>query len=46
MSDFFIGTGLRLASCMSYNHLGNNDGKNLDEPETFRSKEISKRGVL
>lgn len=29
MSDFFIGSGLRIASCMSYNHLGNNDGKNL-----------------
>ena len=46
MADFFIGTGLRLASCMSYNHLGNNDGKNLSEPKTFRSKEISKQGVL
>jgi myo-inositol-1-phosphate synthase len=46
MADFFMGTGLRLASCMSYNHLGNNDGKNLNEPETFRSKELSKRGVL
>ena len=29
MSDFLIGSGLRLASCVSYNHLGNNDGKNL-----------------
>jgi myo-inositol-1-phosphate synthase len=46
MADFFIGTGLKLASCMSYNHLGNNDGKNLSEPKTFRSKEISKQGVL
>lgn len=46
MADFFIGTGLKLASCMSYNHLGNNDGKNLSEPNTFRSKEISKQGVL
>lgn len=46
MADFFIGTGLRLASCMSYNHLGNNDGKNLSEPKTFKSKEISKQGVL
>ena len=46
MADFFIGTGLKLASCMSYNHLGNNDGKNLSEPQTFKSKEISKQGVL
>ena len=46
MADFFIGTGLKLASCMSYNHLGNNDGKNLNEPKTFKSKEISKQGVL
>ena len=46
MLDFFIGSGLRISSCMSYNHLGNNDGKNLNEPETFRSKELSKAGVL
>lgn len=46
MLDFFMGSGLRLASCMSYNHLGNNDGKNLSEPEQFKSKEISKAGVL
>lgn len=46
MLDFFMGSGLRLASCMSYNHLGNNDGKNLNEPDQFRSKEISKAGVL
>ena len=29
MSDFLIGSGIRLAACVSYNHLGNNDGKNL-----------------
>jgi myo-inositol-1-phosphate synthase len=29
MTDFIIGAGLRLASVVSYNHLGNNDGKNL-----------------
>ena len=46
MTDFFMGSGLRLASCMSYNHLGNNDGKNLSEPDQFKSKEISKAGVL
>ena len=46
MLDFFIGSGLKIASCMSYNHLGNNDGKNLNEPACFKSKEISKAGVL
>jgi myo-inositol-1-phosphate synthase len=46
MSDFLIGSGLRLASVVSYNHLGNNDGKNLAEDKTFRSKQISKAGVL
>ena len=25
---------------MSYNHLGNNDGKNLSAPKQFRSKEV------
>jgi len=29
MSDFLVGAGLRLTSVVSYNHLGNNDGKNL-----------------
>lgn len=46
MSDFIIGSGIRLASVVSYNHLGNNDGKNLSEDKTFRSKQISKAGVL
>jgi myo-inositol-1-phosphate synthase len=46
MSDFLIGSGLRLASCVSYNHLGNNDGKNLQEDKCFQSKRISKAGVL
>ncbi len=30
----------------SYNHLGNNDGRNLSAPEQFRSKEISKSNVV
>jgi len=33
-------------SIVSYNHLGNNDGFNLSAPQTFRSKEISKSGVV
>ena len=46
MSDYLIGAGLRLASIVSYNHLGNNDGKNLSEDKCFQSKRISKCGVL
>ena len=46
LSDFLINSGLKLQSVVSYNHLGNNDGKNLSAPETFRSKEISKSGVI
>jgi myo-inositol-1-phosphate synthase len=46
MGDFLSGVGIKLASVVSYNHLGNNDGKNLSESHTFRSKEISKAGVL
>ncbi|KAG5460312.1 MAG: myo-inositol-1-phosphate synthase, partial [Olpidium bornovanus] len=30
----------------SYNHLGNNDGKNLSAPQQFRSKEVSKSNVV
>merc|ERR1711920_831244 len=46
MSDFLIGSGIRITSCVSYNHLGNNDGKNLSEDKCFQSKKISKAGVL
>merc|ERR1712203_241040 len=31
---------------VSYNHLGNNDGRNLSAPQQFRSKEISKSNVI
>lgn len=46
MGDFLSGSGIRLGSVVSYNHLGNNDGKNLSESHTFKSKESSKSGVL
>jgi len=46
MSDYIIGSGLRLSSVVSYNHLGNNDGKNLQEEKCFLSKKISKAGVI
>jgi len=44
--DFLISAGIKVASIVSYNHLGNNDGKNLSAPQQFRSKEISKSNVV
>ncbi|XP_072045037.1 inositol-3-phosphate synthase 1-A-like [Amphiura filiformis] len=45
--DFLVNAGLRYpVSIVSYNHLGNNDGKNLSAPKQFRSKEISKSNVV
>jgi len=46
LGDFLISSGLKLTSVVSYNHLGNNDGKNLSSPQQFRSKEISKGNVI
>jgi myo-inositol-1-phosphate synthase len=44
--DFLINAGIKLTSISSYNHLGNNDGKNLSSHKQFRSKEISKSNVV
>ena len=44
--DFLVSAGLKPTSIVSYNHLGNNDGKNLSAPQQFRSKEISKSNVV
>jgi myo-inositol-1-phosphate synthase len=44
--DFLISAGLKPTSIVSYNHLGNNDGRNLSAPEQFRSKEVSKSNVV
>lgn len=44
--DFLISAGIKPTSIVSYNHLGNNDGKNLSAPKQFRSKEISKSSVV
>ncbi|XP_041367324.1 inositol-3-phosphate synthase 1-A-like [Gigantopelta aegis] len=44
--DFLISAGIKPISIVSYNHLGNNDGKNLSAPQTFRSKELSKSNVI
>lgn len=46
MVDFLVNAGIKPVSITSYNHLGNNDGKNLSAPEQFRSKEISKSNVV
>jgi len=44
--DFLVSAGIKPVSIVSYNHLGNNDGKNLSAPRQFRSKEISKSNVV
>jgi len=44
--DFLVTAGIKPVSIVSYNHLGNNDGKNLSAPQQFRSKEISKSNVV
>lgn len=46
MVDFLINAGIKPKSIVSYNHLGNNDGRNLSAPSQFRSKEISKSNVV
>ena len=44
--EFLVGAGIKPTSVTSYNHLGNNDGKNLSSHKQFRSKEISKSNVV
>ena len=44
--DFLISAGIKPVSIVSYNHLGNNDGKNLSEDKQFKSKEASKSNVV
>lgn len=46
LTDFLISAGIKPTAIVSYNHLGNNDGKNLTNPKCFRSKEISKSDVV
>jgi myo-inositol-1-phosphate synthase len=46
MADFLISSGLKMTAVASYNHLGSNDGLNLDFDKCFRSKEISKASVI
>lgn len=44
--DFLVSAGIKPTSIVSYNHLGNNDGKNLSAPQTFRSKVRGNEGRL
>ncbi|SOV74359.1 inositol-3-phosphate synthase [Plasmodium sp. gorilla clade G3] len=44
--DFYFGTGLKPKSIVSYNHLGNNDGKNLSSDLQFYSKKVSKSNLI
>ncbi|OZJ03111.1 Inositol-3-phosphate synthase [Bifiguratus adelaidae] len=44
--DFLVNAGIKPVGITSYNHLGNNDGKNLSSYKQFRSKEISKSTVV
>ena len=46
MVDFLLDAGIKPESVVSYNHLGNNDGKNLDEQAQFKAKEQSKSRLL
>merc|ERR1712051_750366 len=46
MVDFLVSAGIKPTAIVSYNHLGNNDGRNLSAPQQFRSKEISKSNVI
>merc|ERR1712194_161923 len=43
---YLVSSGMKPEAIVSYNHLGNNDGKNLQAPKQFRSKEISKSNVV
>lgn len=46
MMQYLVDAGIKPVSIASYNHLGNNDGKNLSSHAQFRSKEISKASVI
>ena len=39
--DFLVGAGLKPVSIVSYNHLGNNDSKNLSVLQQFCSKKVN-----
>jgi myo-inositol-1-phosphate synthase len=41
-----VSAGIKPESIVSYNHLGNNDGKNLSSERQFKSKELSKKSCV
>jgi len=45
-TEFLVNAGIKPLSIASYNHLGNNDGRNLSAERQFKSKEISKSSVV
>jgi myo-inositol-1-phosphate synthase len=44
--EALVQAGIKPTAIASYNHLGNNDGANLSAEAQFKSKELSKSGVL
>ncbi|KAK0551821.1 Myo-inositol-1-phosphate synthase [Tilletia horrida] len=46
LAEFLVNAGIKPISIASYNHLGNNDGRNLSSARQFKSKEISKASVV
>ena len=46
LTEFLVNAGIKPLSIASYNHLGNNDGRNLSAEKQFKSKEISKSSVV
>jgi myo-inositol-1-phosphate synthase len=45
-TDFLVQAGIKPKAIVSYNHLGNNDGKNLSSESQFKSKEKSKSSCV
>lgn len=46
LTDYLVAAGIKPQSIVSYNHLGNNDGKNLSSERQFKSKELSKKSCV
>lgn len=46
VTEFLVHAGIKPLSIVSYNHLGNNDGKNLSSESQFKSKEKSKSSCV
>jgi myo-inositol-1-phosphate synthase len=46
LMDFLVRSGFKVESILSFNALGNNDGKNLDNRAQFLSKAASKTNVI